>query len=99
MAPAAIVVASVHALLLGLPLFLIFPARGWINLLSCAIAGSMVAAIPAGMLTWSLWHAELRTNASIDGVATMTDGVPTAAGWAKYAEFLIYPAGFGASRG
>ena len=57
-----------HAVLLGLPLFLVFRLKGWVNVMSCVALGFAVGAVPAGVLTWPMEHPELHTSASVDGV-------------------------------
>jgi hypothetical protein len=91
--------ARCHAVLLGLPLFLVFRSMGWINVVTCVIFGFAVGAAPAGVLTWPMQHPELHTNASVDGVPTIINGVITAAGWVSYVKPLIYFGSFGALGG
>ena len=51
-----------HAVLLGLPLFLVFRLKGWVNVVSCVALGFAVGAVPAGVLTWPMEHPELHTS-------------------------------------
>jgi hypothetical protein len=67
-------IAIAHAVLLGLPLFLAFRSKGWINVVSCVVFGFVVGAVPAGVLTWPMQHPELHTSASVDGVPTIIVG-------------------------
>ena len=92
-------IALGHAVLLGLPLFLVFRSKGWINVMSCVVSGFAVGALPAGVLTWPMQHPELHTSALVDGVQTIINGVIIAAGWVSYVRPLIYFGSFGALLG
>jgi hypothetical protein len=92
-------IALSHAVLLGLPLFLIFRSKGWINVMTCVVVGFAVGAVPAGVLTWPMQHPELHTRVSVDGVPTMINGTVTAAAWISYVKPLIYFGSFGALGG
>ena len=70
-------IALGHAVLLGLPLFLVFRSKGWINVMSCVVFGFAVGAVPTGVLTWPMQHLELHTSASVDGAPTIINGVIT----------------------
>jgi hypothetical protein len=91
-------VALGHAFLLGLPLFLVFRSKGWINI-SCVVFGFAVGVAPAGVLTWPMHHLEVHTSASVDGVSTIINGVITVAGWVSYIKPLIYFGSLGALGG
>ena len=58
-------IALGHAVLFGLPLFLVLRSRGWINVMSCVIFGFAIGAVPIGVLTWPTQHPELHTLASV----------------------------------
>ena len=92
-------IALGHAILLGLPLFLVFRSKGWINVMSCVVFGFAVGAAPAGVLTWPMHHPAPHTSASVDGVPTIINGVITAAGWVSYVKPLIYLGSLGALGG
>ena len=98
-APFTFAIALGHAVLLGLPLFLVFRSKGWINVMSCVVLGFAVGAAPAGVLSWPMHHPALHTSASVDGVPTIINGVITAAGWVSYVKPLIYFGSFGALGG
>jgi hypothetical protein len=82
-------IALGHAILLGLPLFLIFRSKGWINVMLCVVVGFAVGAAPAGVLTWPMQHALF--HAFYGSVA--------AAGWLSYLKPLICFGSFGALGG
>ena len=94
-------IALAHAVLFGLPLFLVFRSKGWINILTCVVFGFAVGAVPDGVLTWPMQHAVLYASSSrsVDGVSTIIDGVITAAGWVSYVKPVIYCGLFGALGG
>jgi hypothetical protein len=92
-------VALAHAVVLGLPLFLVFRSKGWINVMTCVVFGFAVGAVPDGALTWPMQHAVLYASSSVDGVPTIIDGVITAAGWVSYVKPVIYCGLFGALGG
>ena len=79
-------IAFYHAVFFGLPLFLVFRSKGWINVMSCVVSGFAVGALPAGVLTWPMQH-------------PIVNGVIAAAGWVNYVKPLIYFGSFGALGG
>src|SRR5260370_35537866 len=87
-APLALVftfaVALAHAVVLGLPLFLVFRSKGWINVMTCVVFGFAVGAVPDGVLTWPMQHPELHTSSSADGGLMIIAGVITAPAWIGY---------------
>jgi hypothetical protein len=93
------VIALAHTVFLGLPLFLVFRLKGWVNVTTCVVFGFAVGAVPDGVLTWPMEHLELHASASVDGVPTIINGVITAAGWVSYVKPLIYFGSFGALGG
>jgi hypothetical protein len=75
-------IASIHSIGVGLPLFLICQLRGWINLVSCVVLGAFIGVLPIGILAYP-------TSEFI--VGSWTNGVLiTAAMWADYIKPLIY---------
>jgi hypothetical protein len=54
-------VAFGHAVLLGLPLYLILRSRGWINVATCVIAGFAVGAGPDVIMSWLTQHPQFDT--------------------------------------
>jgi hypothetical protein len=93
------VIALAHTVFLGLPLFLVFRLKRWVNVTTCVVFGFAVGAVPDGVLTWPMEHLELHASASVDGVPTIINGVITAAGWVSYVKPLIYFGSFGALGG
>ena len=81
-------IALAHAVCLGLPLFLVFRSKRWINIMSCVVFGFVVGTVPDGILTWPMQHG-LYASA----------GVITAAGWVSYVKPVIYCGSLGAVGG
>lgn len=92
-------IALAHAVLLGLPLFLILRSKGWINVMSCVVFGFVIGAAPAGVLTWPMHRPELHTSGPVAGVPTILNRAVTAAGGASYVKPLIYFGSLGALGG
>jgi hypothetical protein len=92
-------IALTHVVLLGLPLFLVFRSKGWINMMTCVVFGFAVGALPDGVMTWPMQHAVPHTSASVDGVPTIIGWVLTAAEWVSYVKPLIYCGSLGALGG
>src|SRR5262245_60609341 len=47
--PLTVGITLAHAVVAGLPLFLIFRAKGWINAASCIVGGFVAGAVPIGI--------------------------------------------------
>ena len=75
-------IASIHSIGLGLPLFLICQLRGWINLVSCVVLGAFIGILPIGILAYPT--SEFIVGAWTNGVLI------TAAMWADYIKPLMY---------
>ena len=73
----AFIIALPHALVLGLPLFLVLRAKGWVNAGSSLGGGFLVGAIPMAVLT-GLGNSDWLTNilaVSLFGVCGATGGL------------------------
>jgi hypothetical protein len=79
--------AFAHAILLGLPLFLIFRSKDWVDVATCAIAGFAIGAGPAAVLSWPTQHPQAHAVGP-----TMSD---TAVLIARWGDYLTPPAHFG----
>jgi hypothetical protein len=96
--PLAFAVTLAHSIILGLPVALLYRARRWTRL-GAVIAGAfLIGAIPGGLVTWPM-RPSLKGTASVDGITTMIDGVPTLAGWLGYLESLAIFGAYGAAGG
>jgi hypothetical protein len=83
-------IAGVHSIGVGLPLFLICQLRGWINLVSCVVLGAFIGILPIGIPAYPTQLSEFIARASTNDVLTGPDAVITAAIWADYIKPLIY---------
>ena len=85
-------ISSAHVFLLGVPSYALLRWRmkGSIRWWFSILAGFVLAAIPVTLFTWPLKDAGLRTSVTTNGVQTMVDGTPTAAGWMQYAEGIVF---------
>jgi hypothetical protein len=92
------VIALAHAVVVGLPLFLAFQSKGWINIMTCIVVGFAVGAVPDGILTSPMQNPELYA-VSVDSVPTITNGVLIAAAWVGYVKPVIYCGSLGALGG
>jgi hypothetical protein len=84
------VIALAHAVLLGLPLFLVLQSKELVNVVTSVVLGFAVGAAPDGVLTWPMQHAAYIMIASVEGASTIIDGIPTAAEWVSYIKPVIY---------
>ena len=99
--PVSLTVVLANALVLGLPIFLIFRWKRWLNPITCICGGFLVAAASGVVPNWpsKAVNLALRTNAWVGGVQTYIDGVPTAAAWLEFARDLIFLGVFGGIAG
>jgi hypothetical protein len=92
-------IALGHALLFGLPLFLVFRSISRINVTTCVVLGFAVGAAPVGVLTWPMQHPELHTSTSFVDVLMIINEAIGTIGWTGYIKPLIYFGSFGALGG
>lgn len=91
------VIALGHAVILGLPAFLLGRSIQRINLISSTAVGFVIGAGPITLLT--LFSLGSNGSASINGVPTIINGMPTSAGWLYDLLSWISFGGFGALGG
>ena len=96
--PFAFAVTLGHSMLLGLPVALFYRGKGWTHLGAAMVGAFVIGAIPVGIFAWPV-SPSLRTTASVDGVTTILDGVPTLAGWLGYVKMLAMFGALGAAGG
>lgn len=84
---ATFAVTLAHAVVLGLPIALVYRAERWQWPSLAAATGFLIGAIPMGVVTWPV---ETRPGSStrINGVLVSVDGVPTLAGWLDFLRLL-----------
>src|SRR4051812_44973177 len=76
-------VALAHALGLGLPTFFFLRSRNQVGVVSCAVGGFLIGAVPLGVLALiSMFRLQ---TASSGGVPTVVNGMPMLAGLIEYA--------------
>ena len=85
-----IVVSAVFVLALGLPAYFLLRRFNIIRWWSTLSVGFILGAIPMAIFTWPLKYPEMKTSASVNGVQTMIDGVPTVAGWLQFIEGVSF---------
>jgi hypothetical protein len=96
--PLVFAVTLAHSIILGLPVALFYRARRWTRLSTVVIGAFLIGAIPIGMLGWPM-HPSVRGTASVDGVTTIINGIPTFAGWLGYLESLVIFGAYGVTGG
>jgi hypothetical protein len=94
---AAFVIALGHAVVLGVPAVALLWHRRLVNWFTALATGFVIGAVPFGFISWPLSYGN--TNAWIDHVQTIANGVPTAAGWIQYVRTLLTFGAFGALGG
>ena len=95
--PVSYTVVLGHALVLGLPIFLILWWKRWVNAISCVCGGFLIAAASGIVPQWPMGPEG--NSASVRGVPLVVDGVPTVAGWIDFLQILIFLGAFGAIAG
>ncbi|WP_444917886.1 hypothetical protein [Microbulbifer sp. JMSA003] len=83
-------VSGAFVLLLGLPAYFLLRKFRLVRWWSTLVVGFSLAAIPMAIFTWPLKYPELKTSASVNGVQTMVDGVPTIAGWLQFTQGVLF---------
>lgn len=84
---ATFAVTLAHAVVLGLPIALVYRAERWQWPGLAVVTGFLIGAVPMGFVTWPV---ETRPGAStwVNGVVVSVDGIPTLAGWLDFLRFL-----------
>lgn len=90
-------IAGGHAIVLGLPLFLVLRQRRWVNAFSSIVGGFAVGATGGTLLT--LGQFGRGYSYSVNGIPQIVNGVPTAAGWLNYFGTLGFLGALGALAG
>lgn len=96
---ACLAISTIHVMLLGMPAYALLSYCRGLRWWSATAGGFLLGALPVAVLTWPLRYAETGMSASFDGVQTMADGIPTAAGWISYARSVFFFASCGALSG
>ncbi|MEM8493623.1 MAG: hypothetical protein AAF756_22610 [Pseudomonadota bacterium] len=97
--PFAFCVALIHAVVLGLPIAVALWRKDRITVWTSLVFGIVIGCAAAAVLTWPLGLSGLKSNASVNGVSTIINGVPTIAGWIGYGKGIAFSGQFGAIGG
>lgn len=90
-----VLIAFAHAVILGLPAYLLGRLLDTVTLWYSAIAGLVIGCIPTAIYVWPV-HPEWANASSIDnGVKTLDHGVVTTAGWMQYLSGVAMMGTFG----
>lgn len=89
------VIVSAFVLVLGLPAYLLLRYLKLVRWWSTLSAGFILGALPMAIFTWPLKYSDMKSSSSVNGVQTMIDGIPTAAGWLQYTEGVLFFGAFG----
>jgi hypothetical protein len=95
--PITLGVTLAHAALLGLPVAIVFRAKNWMRLGPILAAAFLVGTTPGGIL--ALLSMGGTMSASVDGLPTIVNGVPTWVGWKQYGMVVGALGGLGAVGG
>lgn len=96
--PIAYTLALLHSTLLGLPVALACQRKQRTSITAALVAGFVVGALPTGCMAWPL-DLSFSSSASIDGVPTLVNGIPTLVGWGRYITVCAASGGLGALGG
>ena len=88
----ALVIASLHTVFLGVPLYTLLRWKKRLTAFSAIFGCCLIGAVPMAMWSWPIVDPELKMNATDSRWGqTVIDGVPTAAGWLAYgANVLLF---------
>lgn len=95
--PIAFVIALAHAALLGVPLATLLWRKNRLTACSAMVSGFAVGSAIVFVLTWPALFSGV--SGSVNGIATVVNGVPTTAGWVNYAKGVAFFGQFGAVGG
>jgi len=91
--------STTFVVVLGLPAFLLLRWKRLVHWWSAIGGGFLLAALPMALSAWPMRYSHTKSSAVINGVQTMIDGVPTAAGWLQYGAGVVMFGGLGAVGG
>jgi hypothetical protein len=82
-------ISAAYVIVLGIPAYLVLHWRNAVRWWPTFASGFVLGSTPVAVLTWPLRNSA-GASATIDGVRTLVNGVPTFAGWLQY----LYSAAF-----
>jgi len=88
-------ISAAFVLVLGIPAYLLLRWRNAVRWWSTIASGFVLGAVPVAVFSWPLRFSQ-GASASVDGIATLINGVPTFAGWLQYLESVTFFGGCGA---
>lgn len=72
-----------HALILGLPVALLYRAKRWHRLDVTVVTGFLIGVVPIGAFSWPVTNSS-NSTVRFNGTLLSVDGVPTLAGWLEF---------------
>ncbi|WP_158756449.1 hypothetical protein [Dyella sp. S184] len=82
-------ISVAYVLVLGLPTYVLLRWRNAVRCWSTIASGFVLGAFPVAVLSWPLRFSG-GASATIDGVPTLVNGIPTFAGWLQYLELVAF---------
>jgi len=83
-------VATAFVVVLGVPAYFLLRKLNAVRWWSTVATGFILGAVPYTIFAWPLQYAELHSSSTVDGVQTMIDGIPTAAGWIQFTSAALF---------
>lgn len=80
-------ISAAYVIVLGIPTYVVLRWRNVVRRWPTIASGFVLGIVPVAVLSWPLRFSK-GSSASVDGVATLVDGIPTFAGWLQYLELL-----------
>jgi len=82
-------ISVAYVTILGMPAYVVLRWRNAVRWWSTIASGFVLGAAPVAVLLWPLRNS-YGTSATIDGISTIVNGVPTFAGWVQYLESVVF---------
>jgi hypothetical protein len=89
-------ISAAYVIVLGVPTYVVLRSCNAIRWWSTLASGFVLGAAPVAVLSWPL-SGSPGASASIDGVRTLVNGIPTFAGWLQYLESAAFFGACGAA--
>ena len=82
-------ISAAYVLVLGIPTYVLLRWRNAVRWWSTIASGFALGAFPVALLSWPLRFSR-GASATIDGIPTLVNGIPTFAGWLQYLELVAF---------
>jgi hypothetical protein len=82
-------ISAAFVIALGIPAYLLLRWRKAVRWWSTIASGFILGAAPVAIFSWPLGYSS-GASASVDGVPTLVNGMPTFAGWLQYLELASF---------